>query len=99
MTLNELIEDVTNCPLEEGTVAFLVDREGTVIAHSGMNLFALEEGPLSLDIVYSDDSLVQAIMAGEEGMACLESTTTRASFSLAPMPSSGGRIEETPRPA
>jgi PAS domain S-box-containing protein len=65
MRLNEMIENVTNYPLDEGMVAYVVDREGTVVAHSGMDLFALEEGPLSLN--RSDGLLVQHIMAGEEG--------------------------------
>jgi PAS domain S-box-containing protein len=65
MILNDLIENVANYPLEAGTVAYLVDTEGTVVAHSGMDLFALEEGPLSLD--YSGRPLVQAIVAGEKG--------------------------------
>ena len=63
MLLNELIERVRNYPLDERTVAYLVDREGTVVAHSGMDLFALEEGPLSLN--FSDCPLVRAIMDGE----------------------------------
>lgn len=66
MSLNQLIESVANYPLDEETALFLVDREGTVVAHSGVDLFALEEGPLSLD--YSSRSSVQAIMAGETGM-------------------------------
>jgi len=66
MLLANLIESVANYPLEEGQRAFLVDNEGTVVAHSGIDLFALEEGPLSLD--YSDQPLVQAIMAGETGV-------------------------------
>jgi len=63
MILNDLMENVAHYPLEAGTVAYLVDTEGTVVAHSGMDLFALEEGPLSLD--YSGRPLVQAIVAGE----------------------------------
>ena len=59
MSLNELIEEIDSYPLEEGQVAFVVDRSGTVVAHSGMNMFALEGGPLSLD--FSDQPLVQAM--------------------------------------
>ncbi len=65
MILNEMIERVEYYPLEEGTVTYLVDREGTLVAHSGIDLFAQEEGPLSLD--YSDRPLLRAIMAGEMG--------------------------------
>ncbi len=67
MLLKDLIESVANYPLAEETVAFLVDNEGTVVAHSGIDLSALEEGPLSLN--FSDRPLVQAIMAGEVGEA------------------------------
>jgi PAS domain S-box-containing protein len=63
MWLNDLIENVANYPLEEGSVVYLVNSEGTVVAHSKRDLFALEEGPLSLD--FSDRPLVQAIMVGE----------------------------------
>ena len=65
MMLHNLMELVEDYPLEEGQVAFVVDREGTVVAHSGMDLLALEEGPLSLD--YSEWPMVQAVMAGEKG--------------------------------
>ena len=65
MVLNELIESVQNYPLKEGLAAFLVDREGTVVAHSGIDLFALEQGPLSLS--YRDYPLVKDLIAGKEG--------------------------------
>lgn len=61
--LNPLIEKLKNYPLDEEKTIFLVDREGTVVAHSDIDLFALEEGPLSLD--YSDRPMVQTIMAGD----------------------------------
>ena len=62
VVLNELIEYVANYPLQqEEQIAFLVDREGRVVAHSEIDLFALEEGPLSLD--YSDWPMVQTVMA------------------------------------
>ncbi len=61
--LNPLIEKLKNYPLDEEMTLFLVDREGTVVAHSEIDLFALEEGPLSLD--YSDRPMVQTIIAGD----------------------------------
>jgi len=64
MRLNEWIDSIASYPLPEGTVAFLVDNKGTVVAHSGMDLFALDDGPLSLDM--SDHPLVIAIMSGRE---------------------------------
>lgn len=67
MTLNPMIERVANYPLKEGTVAYIVDREATVVAHSEIDLFALEEGPLSLN--YSELPIVQAARAGETGGA------------------------------
>ena len=63
MRLTELIAYVTEYPLPAGTIVFLVDREGTVVAHSGIDLFALEEGTLSLN--FSEQALVQAIMEGK----------------------------------
>ena len=66
VVLNELIEYVTNYPLQEEQIAFLVDREGRVVAHSEIDLFALEESPLSLD--YSDWPMVQTVMAAGRGV-------------------------------
>lgn len=64
MTQNPMIEHVANYPLEEGTIAYVVDREGTVVAHSRIDLFALDEGPLSLN--YDDEPQVQAIISGQK---------------------------------
>jgi PAS domain S-box-containing protein len=66
LVLNHLVEMVADCPLEEGMVASVVDREGRVVAQSGMDVFSLEEGPLSLD--YSNYPLVKAIKAGDIGV-------------------------------
>ena len=63
MRLTELAAYVTEYPLPEGTVAFLIDQEGTVVAHSAIDLFALEEGPLSLN--FGEQALVQAMMEGK----------------------------------
>jgi two-component system sensor kinase len=63
--LNELIENVANYPLEEDRIVYLVDNKGTVVAHSEIDLFALKEGPLSIN--YSNQPLTQAIMTGEAG--------------------------------
>lgn len=63
MVLTDLIERVTNYPLDEGTIAYLVDTDGTVVAHSGLDLFNLEDGPLSLD--YGERALVRDVLAGE----------------------------------
>ncbi len=65
MRLNELVQKVADYPLEERTEILVMDGEGTVVAHSGIDLFALEAGPLSLDL--GGDLLVQAIMAGGVG--------------------------------
>jgi diguanylate cyclase (GGDEF)-like protein/PAS domain S-box-containing protein len=64
MRLSNLMKRVADYPLGEGQVAYIVDEEGTVIAHSAIDLFALEEGPLSLD--YSDHPLVRSTM--DEGI-------------------------------
>lgn len=65
MILNDLIERVKDYPLEESETIYLVDTKGTVVAQSEIDLFTLEDGPLSIN--YTDRSLVQAIMAGETG--------------------------------
>jgi diguanylate cyclase (GGDEF)-like protein/PAS domain S-box-containing protein len=64
MRLSNLMKRVADYPLGEGQVAYIVDEEGTVIAHSAIDLSALEEGPLSLD--YSDHPLVRSTM--DEGI-------------------------------
>jgi len=63
MRLHALIDRVASYPLDEGTVAYVVDSKGLVVAHSGMDLSALADGPLSLD--YSDRPEVQKIMGGD----------------------------------
>ncbi|MBA7467968.1 Sensor histidine kinase RcsC [subsurface metagenome] len=78
MLLNELIEYVANYPLREEQVAFLVDIGGRVVAHSEIDLFALEEGPLSLD--YSDLPMVQAVMAGGVAGGTQKYVTTDVSY-------------------
>ncbi len=65
MDLKDLIERIAEYPLEEKQIACIVDKEGTVIAHSNIDLFTLEGGPLSLN--YSQWPMVQAIMNGEKG--------------------------------
>ncbi len=78
LTMNHLIEMVTDYPLEEGMVAIVVDKEGTVLAHSDIDLFALEEGPLSLD--YSNWPMVQSVMAGESSGSQLYEHDNRSYF-------------------
>ena len=63
MWLNDLIHTVATYPLNEGEIVYLVDKSGTVVAHSEIDLFALEKGVLSLN--YSALPLVQSIMTGE----------------------------------
>jgi hypothetical protein len=62
-SLNHLVDMVANYPLDEETIACVVDREGTVVAHYGIDLLDMEEDALSLN--YSDWPMVQVIMAGE----------------------------------
>ena len=64
LVLNDLMKFVANYPLNEGTIAYLVDKEGTVVAHSGIYVFVLKEGPLSLN--YRDQPLVRAIREGKK---------------------------------
>lgn len=63
--LNDLIEMIHKYELKEGTDITLVDSEGIVVASSSIDLYALEEGPLSLD--YSDHPEVRAVMEGGNG--------------------------------
>lgn len=65
MRLNDLINMVTVYPLEEEMVAIVIDEEGTVLAHSDIDLFALEEGPLSMK--YEEDEMSEVIMSGGKG--------------------------------
>ena len=48
--LNHLIESLKDYPLGGGLTVRVQDMAGMVIAHSGIDLFALEDGPLSLVI-------------------------------------------------
>jgi PAS domain S-box-containing protein len=62
MRLNNLIQRISDYPLNEDQVLYMVDKEGRVVAHSEIDLFTLEEGPLSLN--YSSLLLVQEITSG-----------------------------------
>ena len=61
--LNDFIDWVNGYSLMEGMDAYVVDPRGIVIAHTGVDLFAIEEGPLSLN--YSDRPWVQGFIEGE----------------------------------
>lgn len=64
--LNDLVSRVKDYELTEGTIITLVDTEGTVIASSNIDLFSLEDGPLSLN--YSKHHpCVQNVMEGKGG--------------------------------
>ena len=63
--LNDLIEMIYKHDLQEGTHITLVDNEGTVVASSGIDLYVLEDGPLSLD--HSEHPDVQAVLEGNTG--------------------------------
>ena len=62
--LNHLIATVADYPLEDGQVVCVIDKEGRVIADSRKDLFALKDGPLSLN--YSNWPMVRAVMNGEK---------------------------------
>ncbi len=96
MRLTELITYVTEYPLTEGAVVFLIDREGTVVAHSGIDLFALKEGPLSLN--FGEQALVQATMEGKTaGSQEYDKEGTRYLGSYGTLESSGwGVVAEIP---
>ncbi|MEA1993822.1 MAG: cache domain-containing protein, partial [Euryarchaeota archaeon] len=56
--------EIADHPLSKGQIAYVVDREGTVIVHSEIDLSALEGGPPPLN--YSNNPQVQAFI--ERGM-------------------------------
>ena len=43
--LNTVITKVNTYPMDKGTEVFLVDRNGKVVAQTGVDMFALEGGP------------------------------------------------------
>jgi signal transduction histidine kinase len=47
--LNAVITKVNTYPMDKGTEVFLVDRNGKVVAQTGVDMFALEGGPLSIN--------------------------------------------------
>ena len=63
MWLNDLIQNFAQYPLDEDQIAFVINPEGSVVAHSEIDLFSLIEGPLSLN--YSTHYISQKIMSGE----------------------------------
>jgi hypothetical protein len=65
--LCDLIESITNYPLDEDVIAYLVDQRGIVLAHSEIDLFSLEEGPLSLN--YSGLDLVGEFKSDNSSIA------------------------------
>ncbi|MCD4773042.1 MAG: PAS domain S-box protein [Bacteroidales bacterium] len=61
--LNHLIEIVKYYPLYKTQVIYVVDNNGKVIAHSGIDLFAFKDGPLSLSL---DCPLIQNILSDKK---------------------------------
>ena len=64
MKLCFTINKVTGFHLQEGQIASIIDKEGTVVAQSNIDLFALKDGPLSLK---SNCSLIQDILNRKKG--------------------------------
>ncbi len=97
MWLNDLIHNVANYPLSEGTIAYLVEPQGIVVAHSEIDLFALEEGPLSLN--YSTQPLVQFFMNGETKVFFehVHDNVSYISTSIFVEANSWGVVVETPK--
>ena len=62
VTLNEVIYTIHEYTFEQGTFAYLVDQRGIVLAHSVIDIFNLDGGPLSLN--YSSFHIVEDAMAG-----------------------------------
>jgi PAS domain S-box-containing protein len=91
LMLNHLVEMVADYPLEEAMVAVVVDREGTVVAHSDVDLRSLEAGPLSLTY---DDSWLQQNVEGETATVVAEHEHDGTSYygTGAILPSTGWRV-------
>ncbi|MEA3361488.1 MAG: cache domain-containing protein [Thermodesulfobacteriota bacterium] len=65
MDLKDIIKRVFAYPLEKGQEASITTKEGTIIAHSDVDLFTLKDNPLSLK---SDCTLKQEIFeSGKDG--------------------------------
>ena len=58
--LNAVITKVNTYPMDKGTEVFLVDRNGKVVAQTGVDMFALEGGPLSIN--YSNYPMVKTAL-------------------------------------
>ena len=63
LRLNDLIYLVYDYEIREGFEIILANNDGIVIAHSEIDLFSLEDGPLSID--YSERLDVQKIIEGK----------------------------------
>ena len=62
-TINDVIDSIYEYPFEPGTFAYLLDQRGILMAHSEIDIFNLDGGPLSLN--YSSFSVVQDALRGE----------------------------------
>ena len=62
MDLADIIKRVTDYPLAIDRTACIISNKGTVVAHSGIDLYALKDGPLSLSL---DCDFIQMFLAGE----------------------------------
>jgi signal transduction histidine kinase len=59
LDLGSIIKTIQNYPVGKGSQAYLIDRTGIVVAHSGINMQDLPGGPLSLS--YYDRDIVQTV--------------------------------------
>ncbi len=95
MLLNDLIEMIYSYDLKDGVHVMLVNNEGIVIASSGMDLYTLEDGPLSLG--YSGRPDMQALIKGNTGSFIDEREGIAYLHSVSPILSNGWEvIVETP---
>lgn len=62
LTINGVIDTLFEYPFDTGTIAYLVDQRGIVLAHSEIDIFNLDDGPLSLN--YSSNHLVEDAING-----------------------------------
>jgi signal transduction histidine kinase len=62
LDLRNIITEIRDYPIEIGTSVFLVDHNGTVVAQTGVDMFTLIGGPLSIN--YSSQPMVKIALDG-----------------------------------
>jgi PAS domain S-box-containing protein len=78
--ITNITEMITEYSLAEGQIAYIIDKEGQIIAHSNIDLLSLEDGPLSLKPncplikLQSDSKEIESMEHLHEGISYLGSS-------------------------